>query len=473
MILALIAVLSLSVTGFGIDPPSPMSGDFDTSGDNPLTTSYIWQGSGDIVIFKLGFSGINNPTGVIGVNSLPHDAELVCAYFGTSGWNDGYHSASVNINGIDLGSMMPITRDLGGLYTLSFYRWDISNLVYGNGNYHFTLSDVENCYVAYIYMIYRLDTLPPVRIVVNEGAESLKESWSETTFPGFDSGSGTVMLLTHAGDYMPWFPELIILNGDTLAGPGNIFIGNADLHQFSVDNLQYQNTLTVYVDFDWIGIQFAALIGEIGYAPEVSITLIPHNPPIQIPATGGEFLYDVAMENTDSLCAGINAWINIILPDGSSRGPFRFQPNICIDADSTMNYYDINQIIPADSPDGIYSLVGKIGICPDYIMDTDTLGFEKLPSENSPSSASGVYLRANPNPFNAEMMVEFEVSRASEVVLKLFDIQGRVVEVIASGHYSTGLHRVHWNGQNISSGIYFLRMEAGDFHSTRKITLLK
>jgi hypothetical protein len=82
-------------------------------------------------------------------------------------------------------------------------------------------------------------------------------------------------------------------------------------------------------------------------------------------------------------------------------------------------------------------------------------------------------LNPYPNPFNTQITFEFEVPRASDIVLKLYDVQGRVIDIVAQGRYSIGHHNLYWNGSNISSGIYFLRMQAEDFSDCRKVILIK
>ena len=58
------------------------------------------------------------------------------------------------------------------------------------------------------------------------------------------------------------------------------------------------------------------------------------------------------------------------------------------------------------------------------------------------------------------------------------NILGQEIAVLASGYKEAGFHRISWNGQDAlgrptSSGIYFVRMVAGDFRAVRKMLLLK
>lgn len=84
-----------------------------------------------------------------------------------------------------------------------------------------------------------------------------------------------------------------------------------------------------------------------------------------------------------------------------------------------------------------------------------------------------------PNPFNPHTTIRFILSEESRVRLDVFDISGRHVAALTDRRFEAGESYVTWNGRNNSgeaaaSGIYFVRMQAGDsFTTTRKITLLR
>ena len=78
-----------------------------------------------------------------------------------------------------------------------------------------------------------------------------------------------------------------------------------------------------------------------------------------------------------------------------------------------------------------------------------------------------------PNPFNAVSTVEYSVPSESFVTLKIYDILGREITTLVNEHKSTGWYRVSFNGTDLSSGVYFYRMQAGSFVSTKKFVLLK
>lgn len=92
-----------------------------------------------------------------------------------------------------------------------------------------------------------------------------------------------------------------------------------------------------------------------------------------------------------------------------------------------------------------------------------------------------------PNPFNPTTTFEFTVALAptlnpspkgggeigANVSLKIYDVTGKEVATLVDEFKSPGTYRAVWNASNFSSGLYFARMTAGQFTSTRKLLLMK
>jgi hypothetical protein len=78
-----------------------------------------------------------------------------------------------------------------------------------------------------------------------------------------------------------------------------------------------------------------------------------------------------------------------------------------------------------------------------------------------------------PNPFNPSTKIRFSIPEASVVNLTVFNAIGEEVKALVNNYYDAGSHEVVFNASNLTSGIYFVKMESGSFVSTRKITLLK
>ncbi len=83
-----------------------------------------------------------------------------------------------------------------------------------------------------------------------------------------------------------------------------------------------------------------------------------------------------------------------------------------------------------------------------------------------------------PNPFNPTTAIGFSVPENGYVSIKVFDILGRHVRTLVDRDYTAGNYSVMWdstdmNGDVVSNGIYFYTIEAGNFHATKRMLLLK
>jgi len=88
-------------------------------------------------------------------------------------------------------------------------------------------------------------------------------------------------------------------------------------------------------------------------------------------------------------------------------------------------------------------------------------------------------LRQNyPNPFNPETQIRYSLPVQTHVTLQVYDVLGRLVTTLTDGLQKAGAHEITWKGQNqygkiVSSGVYILRMQAGNFVRSRKMIFMK
>ncbi len=78
-----------------------------------------------------------------------------------------------------------------------------------------------------------------------------------------------------------------------------------------------------------------------------------------------------------------------------------------------------------------------------------------------------------PNPFNATTTIVYNLSIASDVTIAIYDILGRKVKTLISATQPAGTHSVVWHAGPLSSGIYFYRIKAGEYFSTKRCIILK
>ena len=94
------------------------------------------------------------------------------------------------------------------------------------------------------------------------------------------------------------------------------------------------------------------------------------------------------------------------------------------------------------------------------------------------SSGAGIPVKTGllqnyPNPFNPSTIISFTLPEKTFVSLKVFDILGKEAASIVSEEMPAGSYNRQWNAANISSGIYFYRLQTGSFTETKKMILLK
>jgi hypothetical protein len=88
------------------------------------------------------------------------------------------------------------------------------------------------------------------------------------------------------------------------------------------------------------------------------------------------------------------------------------------------------------------------------------------------SKESGL-LQNYPNPFNSSTTIEFGLPEAGRVRIDIYDLLGRRIETLVDEEKRAGQHRIVWDASGHSSGVYFYRIEAGDFVETKRMVYLK
>jgi hypothetical protein len=95
------------------------------------------------------------------------------------------------------------------------------------------------------------------------------------------------------------------------------------------------------------------------------------------------------------------------------------------------------------------------------------------------SAATQLGLGQNyPNPFNPSTTITFTLPEPSEVSLRIYNLGGQLVKTLVSGNAAAGRHQVVWDGtdaggQQVASGIYYCRMQAGNFFQVKKMLLVR
>ena len=78
-----------------------------------------------------------------------------------------------------------------------------------------------------------------------------------------------------------------------------------------------------------------------------------------------------------------------------------------------------------------------------------------------------------PNPFNPVTEIEFSIPKPGLVLLEVHDISGKYVATLVEGIKNAGSYIVEFDGRSLSTGVYYYKLQTGDFAAVRKMVLIK
>ncbi len=262
--------------------------------------------------------------------------------------------------------------------------------------------------------------------------------------------------------------------------------------------------------------------------PDVDVTLTPIEGSELVAASGGRIHYEVMLENTTAERIRIRAKIIAMHSDGTKYGPLGSTPITIILDPNEMISRQLTQVVPGRIPSGeytFYCIIGNAGntridsagftatkqvaeqlaSSHNSIVSRDIVGWNSLYTDNGAQALpndlwtiEGSYredgslvtastlavgdetlpenysLSQNyPNPFNPSTTIKFALQTASDISLKIYDINGAEVAQVARGHYEAGYYSFNFSPQNLSSGTYLYVLEAGSFREVKRLVYLK
>jgi hypothetical protein len=121
------------------------------------------------------------------------------------------------------------------------------------------------------------------------------------------------------------------------------------------------------------------------------------------------------------------------------------------------------------SAENIFTLGEPVSIAPELVVNQSSSTASQQPRQQ---------LSIYPNPFNPSTTIGFELTEAARVVVRIYDVSGRLVKTLADDTFSSGPHEVQWggydnSGASVASGIYFIRLDSGTYTITQKAVMLK
>ncbi|TKJ37940.1 hypothetical protein CEE37_13325 [candidate division LCP-89 bacterium B3_LCP] len=227
----------------------------------------------------------------------------------------------------------------------------------------------------------------------------------------------------------------------------------------------------------------------------VKLTLTPEDPPIVVPGNGGTFNFNIEVTNRTGEVQAFDLWTEIELP-GWGSVMILSVTGLSIAIGDTIDR-DRTQQVPEFAPAGTYTYLAYVGTYPWVVDDYYYFSFEKEGSDEGGSLGTSsdwlcrgedfdqlqgdsriaptefILMDAYPNPFNPSTNITFALPIVSQVNLKIFDPQGRLITELINGWRDAGMHEVTFDGVLLSSGIYIYRLTAGEFTASGKMVLMK
>jgi hypothetical protein len=126
----------------------------------------------------------------------------------------------------------------------------------------------------------------------------------------------------------------------------------------------------------------------------------------------------------------------------------------------------------------VYSMEAGATFSGDFLnVDGNVISIEMATYEGAPVVAKEIpnafALKQNyPNPFNPKTSIRFDLEKASDYELTIYNVTGQIVSQFA-GHAEAGTQTVEWDAKDNASGVYFYKLNAGNFSDTKKMVLLK
>ncbi len=169
-------------------------------------------------------------------------------------------------------------------------------------------------------------------------------------------------------------------------------------------------------------------------------------------------------------------WVGSIQDQAELAGNISEDPMFC-GSGSEGSPYDISELSPcADSAQPGCGIIGAMPVGCDASTGTDG----SIDSEITETTLPAVTrLRGNyPNPFNPRTTIAFDMSRAGHASVEVYDLAGRQVRRLHSGHLDAGPHEVSWNGRQAdgrisAAGVYFFRLKTESVIDTQRMMLVK
>ena len=224
--------------------------------------------------------------------------------------------------------------------------------------------------------------------------------------------------------------------------------------------------------------------------PDVTIEILPDDPPVTVPQ-GGNFGFTGSVTNNTEDPQVTDAWTMAVGPEKETYGPFKVLNNVDLEPFETRTAH-FNQGVPNLAPLGFYNYIAYCGDYPSTVIDSSFFEVEVIEGQFTEAGEAGWVLTGSfsegdlvdlpsefallsnyPNPFNAQTVIEYQLPVSSTVKLEVYNLLGSKVATLVNGEEEAAYKSVTWDASEVSSGVYFYKLTAGDYTQTRRMMLVR
>jgi len=106
-------------------------------------------------------------------------------------------------------------------------------------------------------------------------------------------------------------------------------------------------------------------------------------------------------------------------------------------------------------------------------LSTTGVKEKELPKEPRKGGTSFALMQNYPNPFNPTTNIVFRIRDFGFVTLRIYDVIGNEVSTLVNENKEPGEYNIKFDGSNLSTGIYFYKLQAGELSEVKKLVLLR
>lgn len=166
----------------------------------------------------------------------------------------------------------------------------------------------------------------------------------------------------------------------------------------------------------------------------------------------------------------VTVWTSLLSADNSERGEVQ---KLLLKSDEEYatlmpgQTIELSFLVPSSSEPGTVR---------DFVLQT--IGYYTSLKKPSVAPTAFALLNNYPNPFNASTIINYALPEATDIKLEIFNVLGQRIRVLVNEHQSTGHKRAVWDGKDdkgtdVSSGIYFYRLQTENYSDSRKMVLMR